>query len=147
MTEETRDEVYAIDEGRKDIPRSEQVLQAFDEVLTSDEFCQIQDQFVDEYSKNFPENGDLPPECMSIYKKYVELIEKELLAKVLKIFPDFSFDELIPIIKNRNKDALEHADVFELLSATLDFQEFRDLMVSYNKGSGIELNAVITKFD
>lgn len=147
MAEETRDEVYAVDEGHHDIPRSEKVLQAFDEVLTSEEFCNKQDEFVDENAHLFTEDGDMAPECMSVYQKYVQLIEDTLLSKVLKIFPDFTFDELIPIIKSRNKESIAHADVFELLSATLNFEDFRELMVSYNKGSNIELGAVITKFD
>ena len=147
MSEETRDEVYAVDEGTADVPRSERILQAFDEVLTSDDFCKKQDEFVDENSKIFTETGDLPPQCMKIYNKYVEFIENELLSKVLKIFPDFSFDELIPIIQNPTQNSFAHADVLELLSATLDFEEFRALMVSYNKGNDLNLSAVITKFD
>ena len=147
MSEDTRDEVYAVDEGQANVPRSERILQAFDEVLTSDDFCQKQDNFVDENSKIFTEKGDLPPQCMEIYNKYVDFIENELLSKVLKIFPDFSFDELLPLIQNPGQHSFAHADVLELLSATLDFEEFRALMVSYNKGKDLNLEAVITKFD
>ena len=84
---------------------------------------------------------------MNIYNKYFELIENKLLSKVHEQFPDFLFEELIPVITANNDQDMIHDDVFELLSATLDFNEFRELMVSYNKGVGIELSTIITKID
>ncbi|EAY05393.1 hypothetical protein TVAG_131270 [Trichomonas vaginalis G3] len=142
---ETADCVYAFDEGTE-ITREDKILAAFEDVLLSDEFVEKQDEFIAKHSKLFTEDGDLPPECMKIYKQYAELIEKTLLAKVSKLFPDFSFDELIPLIKNHKEEDIAHADVFELLTATLDFNEFRDLMVSYNKGQNTDLEIKVTKF-
>jgi len=142
------DEILVSDEsGLTKLPRIEVIIRSIEDVLQSEDFVQAQDSFVDENCSFFSDENDLPPECMNIYNKYVELIENKLLSKVHEQFPDFLFEELIPVITANNDQDMIHDDVFELLSATLDFNEFRELMVSYNKGVGIELSTIITKID
>ena len=126
--------------------RLDLIFDSLEEALTSDEYIEAQDEFVDAHSEAFPEEGDLPPECMKIYQQYVQLIEEKLLNQVQKKIPDFDFEELIPVIqKNKGYENLEHADVFEMLNAALDFNEFRSLMCSYNKGRGVDIVITTTK--
>lgn len=140
------DEIFMEDDTlESDIPRTERILRLFEDVLQSDEFNKSTDEFVEKNCEHFTEHGDLGPECMNIYTEYINMIEKKLLSKVTKLFPDFNFEELVPIIKNYNSEDFVHADVLEILSAMSNFESFRDLMVSYNKGADLDIGAIITK--
>ena len=110
-------------------------LEILEETLQSEEFMNLQEDFADKHCDLFPPEGDLPPQAMQIYQKYVDMIEKNLLSKVQEVEPNFEFDELIPLIKeNKDGEDFAHATVFEFLNAAIDFNEFRSLLASYKAG-------------
>ena len=141
---ENFDEIICFNEKNENISRIELILYTFEEVLQSEDFIISQNEFIDKNCHFFVDGEDLPPECMNLYGKYVEIIENKLLSKVLQKYPDFKFEELTPLFESKYNDFVQHAEILELLSAALDFNEFRDLMVSFNKGSEIEFNDLIT---
>lgn len=147
-TEEYTDEIicenHTISDGKGRISR---IFELLGDTLTSEEFTTIQDDFVEQNCNVFEENGDLQPQCMGIYRQYVKLVEDHLLSKLSTEFPDFQFEELIPVIKKYDRTNLEYADVFEVLTAVLDFEEFRSLMVSYKCGQGISFDITTIKLD
>ena len=131
---------------RSKLSKNERVLEILEETLQSEEFMNLQEEFADENCDLFPPEGDLPPQAMQIYQKYVEMIEANLLSKVQEVEPGFDFDELIPVIqKNKDSEDFAHATVFEFLNAAIDFNEFRSLMASYKAGKGLDLEVTTTK--
>ena len=141
------DEIFCSNEKpASEKTRLEKVMEALEEALQSEEFIDSQDQFIDDNCSIFTEQGDLPPHCMKVYQNYIDLIETKLLSQVQKAIPDFNFDELLPVIQqHKGSEDFVHADVFEMLEAVLDFQQFRDLMASYNRGKDIDLVVTTTK--
>lgn len=126
--------------------KTERALEILEETLQSEEFMNLQEDFADKHCDLFPPEGDLPPQAMQIYQKYVDMIEKNLLSKVQEVEPNFQFDELIPLIKeNKDGEDFAHATVFEFLNAAIDFNEFRSLMASYKAGKGLDLEVTTTK--
>ena len=62
---------------------------------------------------------------MTIYKQFPQLVDYKLLSSVQNVFPDFQFEELIPCITaEKDSDSFVHAEIFDLLNALLDFNEF-----------------------
>ena len=141
------DEILCSNEVDKSkLSRIDLILNTLQEAIQSDEFSACQDEFADKNCEKFTENGDLPPECMQLYNQYVGIIEDHLVKKVEEVVPNFDFEELIPVIKNnKNSDDFRYSDVFEFLNAALDFNEFRNLMASYNKGKDISLAVTTTE--
>jgi hypothetical protein len=75
-------------------------------------------------------------------------VEDRLLTKAREVNPAFDFDELLPVIlAHKDDDDFAFANVFEILNAALDFNEFRALMASYNEGEGLVLSVTTTKLD
>jgi hypothetical protein len=131
---EEEDEVFSSNEV-------DRVLSVIEDALASDEFRECQDAFADRYSALFDLTGDLPPQCMNIYKEYVALVESKLLQKVQDCDPTFNFEDLLPVIQaHKSGENLAFANVFEILNAAIDFQEFRALMASYKRGCGVVLD-------
>jgi hypothetical protein len=125
------------------VERSLSVLQ---QVLESDAFIQWQEDFAGIHAGLFSLEGDLHPKCMNIYQEYVQSVEDKLLTKVREVNPGFDFEELIPVIlAHKNDEGFAYANVFEILNAALDFEEFRLLMSSYSKGEGLTLDVTTTK--
>lgn len=147
MTEEFTDEILCSNEVDKSkLSRIDLILTTLQEILQSDDFSTCQDAFADKNCDIFTEDGDLPPECMQIYNQYVQLVEEHLVQKVEQLVPNFDFEELIPVIQeNKDSDDFRFSDVFEFLNAALDFNEFRALMSSYNKGKSVSLEVTTQK--
>jgi hypothetical protein len=135
------DEVLYCDESPSSLSKTDRALHIMDEVLRSDEFSAWQDDFADRYCDFFDPKADLPPQCMTIYKEYVALVEGRVLQRVQETIPDFDFEDLIPVIRqHRGDDGFMFANVFEMLNAAIDFTEFRALMASYKQGKGVSLD-------
>jgi hypothetical protein len=145
--EESEDEIICSNDfDPAGLSKTDRILVAIEETLASDEFVECQDAFADRYCELFDLTADLPPQCMNIYKEYVELVESKLLQKVQELEPTFDFEELLPIIQaHKNGEELAFANVFEILNAAIDFQEFRALMASYNRGRGLVLDVQSVK--
>jgi hypothetical protein len=117
-------------------------------VLESETFVAWQEDFATKHCRLFTLKGDLPSQCMNVYQEYVHSIEDRLLTKARAVTPAFDFDELLPVILAHKEDAdFLFANVFEILNAALDFNEFRPLMSSYNAGEGVSLSVITTKLD
>lgn len=133
--------------GDRELSEVEQVLNAIEDILTSEDFDRKRTDFIGEYSHLFPEDGDIPVECMGVYKKYIEMVENEILSKIKEKFPRFEFDSLIPAITNDKKLQFIHMEFYDMLNALNDFQAFRDLMVSYEKGKGMQFDIITTHLE
>jgi hypothetical protein len=149
MVDEFTDEILFAD--KTDLARlspTDRTLTILEGFLESDEFFSWQDNFAGMHCGLFTVDGDLPPQCMSIFTEYVKSVETKLLAKVRQTQPDFNFEALIPIVtSHKNDDSFAFAHVFEVLNASLDFDEFRCLMASYRDGQGITFDVTTTKLD
>jgi hypothetical protein len=148
-TECFTDEVLCTSEVDKSLlSRTDRVLMVIEETMQSEEFMGIQESFADRYCDLFDLEGDLPPECMDIYKEYVRIIESDLLAKIQQFDSDFDFEELIPVLlEHKNDENFQFANAFEFLNAAIDFNEFRSLMASYKNGKGVSLDVVTVRFN
>jgi hypothetical protein len=136
------------DVDRPDLSETDRALMALQEVLPSDEFIECQETFADKHCDLFDATGDLPPQFMMVHRQYVALVEAKLLQKVQETAPDFDFEELLPIVlAHKSGDALAFAEVFEILNAAIDFNEFRALMVSYKNGRDVALDVHAVKLD
>jgi hypothetical protein len=144
---EEEDEVFSSNEvDRATLSKTDRVLSVIEDTLASDEFRESQDAFADRYCELFDLTGDLPPQCMNIYQEYVALVESKLLQKVQESEPTFNFEDLLPVIEaHKSGEDLAFANVFEILNAAIDFQEFRALMASYKRGCGVVLDVHTVK--
>ena len=144
MAEEFVDEIICEDNTtKKEITRVDKIISILEETLQTEDFIQSQDDFIDKNCDLFDEEGDLPPQCMSIYKQFAQLIEDKLLSSVQKVFPDFQFEELTPCVTaKKGLDSFVHAEIFDLLNAILDFNEFRSFMASYKRGKDVDLEVL-----
>jgi len=153
MTEEEGDgfvdEILCADDTvSASISKTDRALLILEEWLTSDEFQDCQDAFAERHCDLFDLTQDLPPQCMRIYKEYVALVEGKLLQKVRASLPDFDFEELIPVVRQHKSDeGFQFANVFEILNAAIDFNEFRALMASYKDGRGLSLDVQTIKLE
>jgi hypothetical protein len=146
MTEEEDEVLFSHELDDTTLSRTDRILLIIEDSLNSDEFLECQDAFADRHCELFDLTGDLPPQCMKIYKEYVALVESKLLQKVHKTDPTFDFDELLPIIRaHKSGEDFAFANVFEILNATIDFNEFRALMASYKNGKNVVLDVHTVK--
>jgi predicted house-cleaning noncanonical NTP pyrophosphatase (MazG superfamily) len=145
MSEE-EDAILCEDLDRSDLSKTDRILLALQDALTSDEFVESQEAFADRHCDLFDATGDLPPQCMAIYREYVALVEAKLQQKVQETAPDFDFEELLPIVlAHKSGEELAFAEVFEILNATIDFAEFRALMASYKRGRDLTFDVRAVK--
>jgi hypothetical protein len=146
---EEEDEILCEDAAdRPDLSKTDRVLLALQDVLASDEFVERQEAFADAHCDLFNATGDLPPQCMVAYREYVALVEAQLLQKVQETAPDFDFEELLPIVlAHKSGEQLAFAEVFEILNAAVDFNEFRALMASYKCGRGLTFDVRAVKLE
>lgn len=111
----------------------DQVIGALEEIITSDEFSDSQQEFLDENCDGFDETSDENKlEYTQTFKKYEELGET-LLIKGLKskLGSEFDFSKFkSELDKNKSEDLYE---ITEMLDCFCDFMSFKQLMTDHKR--------------
>lgn len=110
------------------------VVGRIEEIVMSDEFNAIQEKFVRLYSQEFSCDEENKLIYMEIFQKYQSEIEKFIEVKLAGV--DMShFMSMLNVRQNEIDGPL-----FEMLLSFSDFQVFKDLMLSYNQSTSLEIS-------
>lgn len=107
------------------------IVGALEEVLLDPSFETIKRKFCEEHCNIFDDKDENKIEYTEIFQKYTTLIESTLDQKLTEKVPNFSMKRFETMLLSR-QDEMD-TEIFDLLLSLSDFDEFKDVMLSYKK--------------
>ena len=134
------EEVFADNVGSEEDTRFDSIVNALEEVLMSGSFTRLQSKFCQQYVGVFEDKDENKLEYHGIFERYMELVEAHLEESLSRSVQDFSMAEFSGMLAERQDETT--GDVFDLMLALSDFEEFKQMMLAYKRGDalGIELD-------
>eukprot|EP00128_Syssomonas_multiformis_P005958 Colp12_sorted_trinity150504_noHs@21928 len=111
-----------------------------EDIIMDDEFQSLQNNFMDKNCSVFEDAEENKLVYTEIFQNYTSSIENFIETKLKEREPGFSMDSFMGMIKARH-DQVE-GDVFDLLTSLGDFNEFKELMLSFKahkEGRGFDM--------
>ena len=104
-----------------------------EEVVMSEEFTSIQERFVRTYCSEFSFDEENKLIYMEVFQKYQSEIEKYIEERLV----DIDMGKFTRMLMERQNEI--DGPLFEMLLSFSDFQVFKELMLSYNSGSDLQV--------
>jgi ADP-ribosylation factor 2-binding protein len=104
---------------------------ALEEVLLDPSFEAIKKKFCEEHCGIFDDKDENKIEYTEIFQRYTALIESTLDQKLTEKVPNFSMKRFETMLLSR-QDEMD-TEIFDLLLSLSDFDEFKEVMLSYKK--------------
>jgi len=118
--------------------RFDSMMGALEGMVISDEFGAMQDAFCRAKCGMFVEEEENRVEYMPIYEDWVATLEGHLADALAERGGDMGeFVGMLVEKCERERDVLE-GDVFDLLMSMIDFEAFKEMMLSYKRGMEME---------
>lgn len=130
--EEGEEMLFGGDEASFGSPEDQKfdlIVGSLEGVLMDPEFQMRQDDFCRSHCDKFFDDDENRLEYMPLFEQYAEIIEGFIAEKLTQQIDGFSMDEFQEMLDAR-KDQI-CGDIFDLLLSLSDFQEFKDLMLSF----------------
>jgi len=102
-----------------------------EEVLLDPSFESIKKKFCEEHCGIFDDKDENKIEYTEIFQRYTSLIESTLDQKLTEKVPNFSMKRFETMLLSR-QDEMD-TEIFDLLLSLSDFDEFKEVMLSYKK--------------
>jgi len=103
----------------------DKIVGALQEVLFSEEFQDIQDNFISKHCQKFVETEENTHEMWTIHKNYKKEVEKFLDKEVKKLCPSYSLERFQQLLAGREEQLDE--GIVDTISLLDDFLEFKRL--------------------
>lgn len=110
------------------------VVGRIEEIVMSHEFNAIQEKFVRTFSPEFTCDEENKLVYMEIFQKYQGEIEKFIEVKLAGV----DMSHFMSMLNERQNEI--DGPLFEMLLSFSDFQVFKDLMLSYNQSTTLEIS-------
>ncbi|XP_018652937.1 ARL2BP-like protein [Schistosoma mansoni] len=107
------------------------VVGHLEEIIMSNHFQSIQDQFMNENYDEFDENEENEFCYTEIHEKYINTVERMLEEQLCQRIPHFSMRSFIDNLVS-NSNCLD-GEIFEMLYTFTDFLAFKEMMIDYKK--------------
>uniref|UniRef100_A0A3Q0KKJ5 ADP-ribosylation factor-like protein 2-binding protein n=1 Tax=Schistosoma mansoni TaxID=6183 RepID=A0A3Q0KKJ5_SCHMA len=132
-----------IDNGNDNVPEGpfvgsqepssdfDNVVGHLEEIIMSNHFQSIQDQFMNENYDEFDENEENKFCYTEIHEKYINTVERMLEEQLCQRIPHFSMRSFIDNLVS-NSNCLD-GEIFEMLYTFTDFLAFKEMMIDYKK--------------
>ena len=112
------------------------IVGQLEEIVMSEEFTFIQERFVKTYCSEFTHDEENKLIYMDIFQKYQKEIEKYIEERLINVDMN-SFTRMLMGRQNEIDGPL-----FEMLLSFTDFQIFKELMLSYNSETDLQLAGI-----
>ncbi|OMJ74396.1 hypothetical protein SteCoe_26693 [Stentor coeruleus] len=109
------------------------IVGRLEDIVMSSEFNTIQDRFVRAYCSEFTSDEENKLIYMDIFQKYQSEIEKYIETRLR----DVDMSQFTRMLMQRQNEI--DGPLFEMLLSFSDFQVFKELMLSYNNVSDLEV--------
>jgi len=120
--------------GSKADAKFDLTVGALEEVVMDPDFTEKQSSFILKYCGHFEGGEENKLIYSDIFNSYVDLIEKYIEQRLAASVPDFSMEEFMQALSSCGEDEMS-ADVFDMLLSLGDFDNFKDMMLSYKTNS------------
>lgn len=111
----------------------DKVVGCLEELVMCEEFTSIQERFVRTYSVEFTCEEENKLVYMEIFQKYQSEIEKYIEERLV----DVDMNKFTRMLMERQNEI--DGPLFEMLLSFSDFQVFKELMLSYNNSSDLQV--------
>ncbi|CAB1423474.1 unnamed protein product [Pleuronectes platessa] len=117
------------------------VIGCIENIIMEEEFQQLQQSFMEKHYLEF-DNSDENKLCYTtIFKEYVDRLEKHLEQQLMERIPDFNMNTFIELLM-QHKDEVA-GDIVEMLLTFTDFMAFKEMFLEYRaekEGQGLDLS-------
>ncbi|QDZ23416.1 ADP-ribosylation factor-like protein 2-binding protein [Chloropicon primus] len=110
------------------------VVGKLEEILVDEIFETARMDFCRSNCGVFDESEENKLEYTALFRNFSELVEKTLEERLKVEFPQFTVPWFVDMLKDKPCDG----DVFDMLFGLTDFQEFKEMMVSFKKEKEVE---------
>ncbi|KAJ3339876.1 ADP-ribosylation factor-like protein 2-binding protein [Entophlyctis luteolus] len=121
------------------------IVGTLEDVLMDESFVELQNTFMERNSKHFSAKDDENKLIyMDIFNSYTAKVEAFIERKLRANIPDFTMSDFLGLLRKRSEQL--EGDVFDMLASIGDFQEFKDLILSFRQekeGTGIDLSGLL----
>ncbi|KAJ3412320.1 ADP-ribosylation factor-like protein 2-binding protein [Chytridiales sp. JEL 0842] len=122
------------------------IIGTLEDVLMDEEFERLRDGFMKANYMHFETEDGAENKLiyMDLFQSYTKQVETFLETRLQRLIPGFTMPDFLLLLKNRPDQVV--GDVFDMLSLLGDFEEFKDMMVSYKKekeGTAIDLSGLL----
>ena len=128
------EEVYVKDSSAENV-RFDDTMGAIEEILMSEDFGTLQENFCKEHAAQFDDNSENKHEYHAIFQNYARLMEEYIEKSLADRIQNFSMKEFAAALQANDVGG----DVFDLLLGFTDFIEFKDMMLAYKAGQPLDL--------
>ncbi|XP_043937334.1 ADP-ribosylation factor-like protein 2-binding protein isoform X2 [Protopterus annectens] len=125
------------------------VIGHIEDIIMGDEFQELQRNFMDSYYMEFEDTEENKLSYTSIFKEYIDLLEKYIEHQLLERIPGFNMNSFTKSLQH-HKDEIA-GDIFEMLLTFTDFLAFKEMFLDYRaekEGRSLDLSSgfVVTSF-
>ncbi len=120
------------------------VVSVLQDILMDDAFTDLQSDWCLEHCDVFSEDDEMKLEYTPLFSEYTELIESFITERLTAEIEGFDMQAFGGLMAERADEMI--GDVFDMLMSFTEFEEFKDLMVSYKhqkEGKGGWVDAAI----
>ncbi|TGZ70318.1 hypothetical protein CRM22_003276 [Opisthorchis felineus] len=123
----------------------DEVIGYLEDIIMSNEFQEIQEQFLENNCYAFEDSDENKLCYTSIHDEYVDTVEKFLEEQLRCQIPSFNMEDFLNRM-SENKGDLD-GEIFEMLYTFTDFVSFKEMMLDYKKaktGATVNLELINT---
>jgi len=110
------------------------IVGALENILMDEVFLGIQQEFCETNCEHFSEDEENKMIYTSLFETYTEMIEGYIQKRLSSEIEGFSMDKFGAMLGERQDEIT--GDVFDMLMSFTEFEEFKDLMLSYKGQAG-----------
>ena len=130
--------------GDKCLHKFNLAIGVLEDILVSDQFAELQNQFFDRFYACFDYGEENKLNYMDIFQLYQSSIEGHIERELQSQIPDFSMEWMSKMLSS-HQDCVDMG-VMEILHSFSDFLTFKDLMLRYKdekEGRALDLSDLI----
>ena len=121
------------------------IIGTIEEIVISDEFLQLQHNFMEKYYLEFEDTEENKFVYTDIFQEYGAIVEKYLVDQLKKKIPNFSMDKFAASLQGRKDEITD--EIFDMFVTFTDFLAFKEMFLDYRaekEGKNINLmNSVV----
>ncbi|XP_004225685.2 ADP-ribosylation factor-like protein 2-binding protein [Ciona intestinalis] len=115
--------------GSEDEQRFDEIIGSIQDVLISDEFLTLQQDFMDKYYHVFEDTEENKFIYTDIFQEYNSIFEKYLEMRLTNKLPWFSMEKFAASLTAHKHEICD--EIFETLTSFTDFMTFKEMFVDY----------------
>ncbi|XP_005182347.2 ADP-ribosylation factor-like protein 2-binding protein [Musca domestica] len=113
----------------------DEVIGHIEDIVLSEEFQQMQEEFLEQHWNCFETGEENKLEYMDIFEEYSNKFESHIMQELQHRMDDFNMEKFVEELSSYDSHqdpyGFGDSEIFELLQSFSDFQTFKDLMLDY----------------